>query len=80
LIEITTIRYKGDKMVLKVIDTTDGKYVGEVVSRDISNPFKAGEVIEYKGTVFAIDKVEINNNIVKLVCSNYIVELEIISL
>jgi len=67
-------------MILKVIDTTDGKYVGEIISRDMSNPFKAGEVITYKNTVFAIDKVEINNGIVKLVCSNYIVELEIISL
>lgn len=67
-------------MVLKIINTTDGKYVGEIISRDISNPFKAGEVIEYKKTKFSVDKVEINNNIVKLICSNYIVDLEILGM
>jgi len=64
-------------MLLKIINTTDGKYIGELVNRESGKLFEAGEVIIYKDTEFSIDRIIVNGKIIKLICSNYIVELEI---
>ena len=63
-------------MELKIIETTDNKYVGEVVV--LNEPPKTGDVIVYKDTKFPIEKMEIKDNIIILYCSNYIAKLQIL--
>ena len=62
-------------MTLKILNTTDGKYVGEKL--EIETPFESNEKLVYKGTEFTVEKVTQNGKYITLYCPNYMVVLEV---
>jgi len=63
-------------MILKILSTTDGKYVGEKL--EIDNAFEQNEKLTYKGTEFTVEKVIQNGKYITLYCTNYMVVVEVV--
>ena len=63
-------------MTLKILSTTDGKYVGEKL--EIKTPFENNEKLIYKGTEFTVEKVIQNGKYITLYCPNYMVVVEVV--
>ena len=63
-------------MKVRILKTTDGKYEGEFVERE--EAFQEGEVVQYKGTAFPLERVIQNGPYITLHSSNYVVVLEVI--
>jgi hypothetical protein len=61
-------------MKFKIITTTDNKYEKEIL--DLENTPLSGDCLKYKDLTISIDFVEEHNEIIKLVSSNYIIEME----
>jgi len=58
-------------MRLKIIDTTDGKYEGEIFEAESISP--VGSIIEHKGTKFEVQEIKAKGNYITFYCVNYVV-------
>jgi len=63
-------------MKFKILETTDGKYVGETV--EIKSTVSVGESIEYKGINFKIEKIKVKVQYITFYCTNYSVLAEVL--
>lgn len=63
-------------MILKIMDTTDGKYEGEVFEAAGIAP--VGSEIEHKGTKFKVQEIKAKGKYITFYCVNYVVLAKII--
>ena len=63
-------------MKLKIIDTTDGKYEGEIFEAAGLAP--VGSEIEHKGTKFKVQEIKAKGLYVTFYCVNYVVVAKMI--
>lgn len=63
-------------MKLKIITTTDRKYIGEVL--EVESLSNIGDTVAYKDTEFTIVGMTIKGNIITLNCPNYIAKFKIL--
>lgn len=63
-------------MKLKIINTTDGKYVGDRL--EVDNAFEQNEKLVYKGTEFTVEKIIQKGKYITLYCPNYMVVVEVL--
>ncbi len=64
------------KMKLRIIDTTDGKYEGEIYEADSIAP--VGSVITHKGTSFKVEEIKAKGKYITFHCTNYAVTVEVL--
>jgi hypothetical protein len=63
-------------MKFKILDTTDGKYEGEIF--EAQGIASVGSEIVHKGTSFKVEEIRAKGNIVTFICTNYIVITKVI--
>lgn len=65
-------------MRLKIILTTDGNYVGEIL--EVGSLSDLEGLLTYKDTSFRVVEKNVNGNLIILSCPNYIVKLKILDM
>ena len=63
-------------MKLKIIETTDGKYKGEIFEAGGIAP--VGSTIEYKGTSLKVTEIKAKGQYITFYCANYVVVTKVI--
>ena len=63
-------------MKLKILETTDGKYEGEIFEAAGIAP--VGSVIEHKGTRFKVQEIKAKGKYITFYCVNYVVVTKIV--
>jgi len=63
-------------MKFKILETTDGKYVGEIVETQGIVP--VGEEITHKGTAFTVEEIKAKGQYVTFYCTNYEVIVKVL--
>lgn len=63
-------------MKFKILDTTDGKYEGEIFISEGIAP--VGSEITHKGTSFKVEEIRAKGSIVTFICANYIVVAKVV--
>jgi len=63
-------------MKFKIIETTDGKYVGEVVKTQGISP--VGSELTHKGTTFLIEEIKAKGQYITFYCTNYEVIVKVL--
>ena len=63
-------------MKFKIIETTDGKYEGEIFEAGGIAP--VGSVIEHKGTSFKVTEIRAKGQYITFYCANYVVVTKVI--
>lgn len=63
-------------MKLKIIETTDGKYEGEIFEAAGIAP--VGSEIEHKGTKFKVQEIKAKGSYITFYCVNYVVVAKVI--
>jgi len=65
-------------MKFKILETTDGKYVGEIVETQGIVP--VGEDITHKGTTFKVTEIKAKGQYVTFYCTNYEVIVKVLEM
>ena len=65
-------------MKLKIIETTDGKYEGEIFEAGGIVP--VGSVIEHKGTSFKVTEIKAKGQYITFYCINYVVLCKVVEM
>jgi len=63
-------------MKFKILQTTDGKYVGETVETQGIVP--VGQTITHKDTTFIVEEIKAKGNYITFYCSNYVVLVKVV--
>ena len=63
-------------MKLKILETTDGKYEGEIFEAGGIAP--VGSTIEHKGTKFKVTEIRAKGQYITFYCANYVVVTKVI--
>jgi hypothetical protein len=65
-------------MKLKIIETTDSKYEGEIFEAEGIAP--VGSEIEHKGTKFKVTEIKAKGQYITFYCVNYVVLCKVVEM